>query len=186
MKTSENSVPLSLATWASTVLASARRPWSSSQERDSGIQLNIAMRELRLAAALLASPGPQEDGEDEGRGRESQLGPVGHQGGEEGGRDGGQAVADDETHHGHGPLPDAAVLDGQEAGEVRDRVVGTAGRQSQAAQEAHSENVAGGSVGHQSQEERGDHTGAQVTQEVHQVGPEDGRLPPKPVVTKSP
>ena len=53
MKTSENSVPLSLATWASTVLASALRPWSSSQERDSGIQLNIAMRELRLAAALL-------------------------------------------------------------------------------------------------------------------------------------
>ena len=111
---------------------------------------------------------------------------MGHQGGEEGGRDGGQAVADDETHHGHGPLPDPAVLDGQEAGEVRDRVVGTAGRQSQAAQEADSQNVAGGSVGHQPQEDRGDYTGAQVTQEVHQVGPEDGRLPPKPVVTKSP
>ena len=48
MKTSENSIPLTRATLSRAVLASARLPCSSSQERDSGIHLNIAMREMRL------------------------------------------------------------------------------------------------------------------------------------------
>ena len=134
MKTSENSMPLSLATLVRTVLASARLPCSCSQERDSGIHLNIAMREVRLPLlalqASLVSLVAEQDGEDEGRGREGQVGPVSHQGGEEGGGDGGEAVADHETHHGHRAVVHSAVLDGQEAGEVRDSVVGTAGRQS--------------------------------------------------------
>ena len=47
MKTSENSIPLTRATLAKTALASPRLPWSSSQERDSGIHLNIAMTDCR-------------------------------------------------------------------------------------------------------------------------------------------
>ena len=81
--------------------------------------------------ASLASLGAEDDGEDEGRGRECQVGPVSHQGGEEGGGDGGEAVADHQTHHGHRAVPDPAVLDGQETGEMRDGVVGTPGRQSE-------------------------------------------------------
>ena len=108
-----------------------------------------------------------------------------HQGGEEGGGDGGEAVADDETHDGEGPLRYPAVLDGQQAGQVGDRVVGAARRQSQQAEEADSENVTGEAGSDQSQQDR-DQAGAQVAQEVDQVGPEDGRLPAKPVVTESP
>ena len=88
-------------------------------------------RDEAVLLASLASLAPEDDGEDEEGSREGQLGPVAHQGGEEGGRDGGQAVADHEGHDGDCAVVEAAVLQGEETGEVRHGMMRTPGRQSQ-------------------------------------------------------
>ena len=91
----------------------------------------IILTDLTLTHSLAQ----QDDGQHQGRGGDRQLGPVGHQGGEEGSGDGGQGVTEHQAHDGDSPVVDATVLEGEEAGQVEDCVVREAGRESEEAEQ---------------------------------------------------
>lgn len=82
-------------------------------------------------------------------------------------------------------MVDATVLEGEEAGQVGDGVVGEAGREPEEAEQRDCQHSLQCGALHEIEEDR-EEEGTEVTDEVHDMGPEDGVPPAEPVVAETP
>ena len=82
-------------------------------------------------------------------------------------------------------MVDAAILECQEAGQVGHRVVRAAGRQSEDAEQGDGQCRPYWWLVQQGEADW-DYQGAEVTKEIHYMGPEDGVPPAKPVIREAP